>query len=66
MTSDCGVSTVSTMEDGTTNTEMVEQLDQGVDVRPMMMSGSTMTECFLVDSETTMTPVKFLNKKGHR
>ncbi|OPL32828.1 hypothetical protein AM593_00496, partial [Mytilus galloprovincialis] len=41
-------------------------MDQGVDVRPMMNTGSTMTEYLLVNSETSMTPVKLLNKKGHR
>lgn len=65
-TKDCGISATSTLADVMTNTVIVEQMDQGVDVRPMMNTGSTMTEYLLVNSETSMTPVKLLNKKGHR
>ncbi|XP_076107412.1 uncharacterized protein LOC143075739 isoform X2 [Mytilus galloprovincialis] len=65
-TKDCGISATSTQSDVMTNTVIVEQMDQGVDVRPMMNTGSTMTEYLLVNSETSMTPVKLLNKKGHR
>lgn len=65
-TKDCGILATSTQADMMTNTVIVEQMDQGVDVRPMMNTGSTMTEYLLVNSETSMTPVKLLNKKGHR
>ena len=65
-TVECGISAVLTQSDVTTNTVIIEQMDQGVDVRPMMTAGSTMTEYLLVNNETSMTPVKLLNKKGHR